>query len=108
MNICIPLPLIRSEQKPHQQHITDSAPCDGDQHLALPDMKAAGDQYGDQFRNAVTAMENADIFQAVDDQHAKDRRWQIFPKILDKIRCLAMLAEDHKWKKTCSHSAKDA
>ena len=91
-----------------KQHVADGAASNGDQHLALPDMQPTCDQNGDQFWNAVTAMENADIFQTVNHQHAKDRRWQIFSEILYKFRCLMMFIENHKWKKTCRHSAKDA
>ena len=31
-----------------------------------------------------------------------------FSEILYKFRCLMMFIENHKWKKTCRHSAKDA
>ena len=87
----------------HQQHIADGSTCNGDQHLAFPDMKTSGNDNGDQLREPMTALKDTDIFQTVDHQHTKDSRWKIFPKILDKIRCFMVFIEDDKWQKTCGH-----
>lgn len=93
--------------KMYQHHIANGASGYGDQHLALPDMQTAGHQNGDQLRDAVASMKDTDIFQAVDDQHAKDGRRKIFSKILDEVWCFAVFVKNKKRQKTGGHRAKN-
>jgi hypothetical protein len=41
---------------------------------------------------------DADILQAIDDQHSKNRRREISADILDKVRCLSFLGKDRERK----------
>ena len=56
----------------------------------------------------MTALHYIYISKTVNDQHAKDSRWQKFPDILDERRCLFIFTEYEKRKKACGHSAENA
>ena len=67
-------------------------------------MEAGGDCDREQLRETVVSAQKADIFQAVDDEHAENCRREKFPNVPDEWRFL-ILPEDEKWKKTCEHRA---
>lgn len=63
-----------------QQHIAYGFSENEEQHIPFPDMKSAGHQNGDQFRDAVAALKYGNIPQAVHDEHAENGRRQEIPK----------------------------
>lgn len=78
----------------HQQHIADSAAGDGYQHLSFPAVQYCNKQNGDEFRDAVTAGEQADIFKAVYHQKAKHGQWQDVTQILHERWCFFAFREE--------------
>lgn len=77
----------------HQKHVNHSAAKDGDEHLALPEVKQAGHENAEEFGQAERATEEVDVFQAVDDQHAEDSGRKNLAEVSDIARCL-LAAED--------------
>ena len=71
-------------------------------------MEAGGDGDREQLRETVASTQKADIFQAVDDEHAENCRREKFPNVLDEGRCFLIFPEDEKWKKTREHRAEHA
>ena len=71
-------------------------------------MEAGGDCDREQLRETVVSAQKADIFQAVDDEHAENCRREKFPNVPDESRRFLILPEDEKWKKTCEHRAEHA
>ena len=65
----------------YQQHITDSPARYGQEHLPFPEMESDDQNNGDQFRDSMTATEDAHIPQTVDDQKPKDRGRQHLSQI---------------------------
>ena len=49
-------------------------------------MEAGGDCDREQLRETVVSTQKADIFQAVDDEHAENCRRKKFPNVLDESR----------------------
>ena len=71
-------------------------------------MEAGGDCDHEQLRETVVSTQKADIFQAVDDEHAENCRRKKFPNVLDESRRFLILPEDEKRKKTREHRAEHA
>lgn len=71
-------------------------------------MEADGDGDREQLRETVVSAQEADIFQAVDDEHAENCRRENFPNVPDESRRFLILPEDEKRKKTCEHRAEHA
>ena len=71
-------------------------------------MEAGGDCDREQLRETVVSAQKADIFQAVDDEHAENCRREKFPNVPDESRRFLILPEDEKRKKTCEHRAEHA
>lgn len=71
-------------------------------------MKTGGDCDREQLRETVVSAQKADIFQAVDDEHAENCRREKFPNVPDESRRFLILPEDEKRKKTCEHRAEHA
>ena len=63
-----------------QQHIAYGSNENGEQHIPFPDMKPAGHQNGEQFRDAVAALKYGNIPQAVHDEHAENGRRRKFQR----------------------------
>ena len=61
-----------SKDKLHKQHIADRTACDRQKHLSFPQVKPHDNKNSGCLRYTVTAGQDADIFQAVDYQHAED------------------------------------
>ena len=75
-------PAPKSEHQLDQRHITNGTPCNGQQHLPVPEVERRGDGDGGQLGQAVAAGPNLDISQAIDDQHTKDGGGQGFAQVL--------------------------
>ena len=71
-------------------------------------MKAGGDCDREQLRETVVSAQKANIFQAVDDEHAENCRREKLPNVLDESRRFLILPEDEKRKKTREHRAEHA
>ena len=71
-------------------------------------MKTGGDCDREQLRETVVSAQKADIFQAVDDEHAENCRREKFPNVPDESRRFLILPEDEKRKKTREHRAEHA
>ena len=71
-------------------------------------MEDGGDGDREQLRETVVSAQKADIFQAVDDEHAENCRREKFPNVLDESRCFQIFPEDEKRKKTREHCAEHA
>ena len=71
-------------------------------------MEADGDGDREQLRETVVSAQKADIFQAVDDEHAENCRREKFPNVPDESWRFLILPEDEKRKKTCEHRAEHA
>ena len=91
--------------KLHQQHIADGAPCDGQQHLALPEVEQNNNCNRKQLRDAVISGKNSDIFQAIDDQQAEYCGRKDFSQILDVFRSRLARGEKQEWQKAGCHGS---
>lgn len=70
-------------------------------------MKTGGDCDREQLRETVVSAQKADIFQAVDDEHAENCRREKIPNVLDESRCFLIFPEDEKRKKTREQAEDD-
>lgn len=88
----------------YQKNIADSASCDGKEHLPFPQMKDNYQKYGDQLRKAVASVEDAYIFQTVNDKESKYCGREYIAKISHEWRHVLSPGKKKKWEKTCCHS----
>lgn len=93
--------------KVNQCHIANGAACDGQKHLALPEVNQDGCENRDKFRCSVCAMKKIDIFQAINDEHPKDGRGKIFSEILDKGGSAPLFCKNKKREKPGGHGCEN-
>lgn len=85
----------------YQQHITDSPARYGQEHLPFPELESDDQNNGDQFRDSMTATEDAHIPQTVDDQKPKDRGRQHLSQILHIFWHRLIRRKNKKRQKSC-------
>src|SRR5699024_1500455 len=93
------------EHELHQQHIAHRAAGDGQEHLPLPQVQRHGEGDGDALRQAVAPGRQVHVPQAVDHQHAKDRRRQGPAQVLDVPGGGALFGEDQEGQEPGGHGA---
>ena len=79
----------------HQQHVDRRAAENADQGIAFPCVQHDDAARRDQLRQTVWRGREADVLEAIDDQHADEGRRQDFSQIRDIGRRVP--AEDQKW-----------
>lgn len=85
----------------HQDHIEDGADPDAEEDVPLPDVQGDDRHAGDELGQSVGIGQNRCGLEAVDHQHADDRRRQDLPHVLHLGRDLLALREHQERCGTC-------
>ena len=73
----------QSENELNQKHVADGPARNGEEHLALPEVKNDNQKDGQKLRNAVTSGKEIHIPQAVNDQQTEYGGGKHFSQILN-------------------------
>ena len=95
------------ENKLYKQHIADCAACDGKKHLPFPTVEQDDEGECKQFGDGVAACKDTYVFQAVNDQHAKDRCREHFSEVPYVCRCGLSGREKKEGQESCEDGAED-
>ena len=93
-------PVLSSEYKLYQHHVTHSSANNAKQCVSFPQMKDHHCCHCNSFWNAMRCLYKTHTFQTIHYQHRHDSIWKYFSKVCNKCRGLLIISKDYKWKKS--------